>query len=241
MITKEKTRTHRKSAITVGVLFIIGTVAGVLSGILTEPILGDPDYLIKIAANENQIIIGSLLVLVMGFAVAMIPVVMFPILRKYNEGVALGSVLFRGAFEGVCYIALVISMLLLLTLSQEYVKAGAPDASYFQTLGTLLQAASVGFNQILAIVFCLGALMLYYLFYISRLIPRWLSVWGLVGATLYLAAPVISMVGPQHWAVSLTSPLGILIAPLAIQEMVFAVWVIVKGFNSPAIVAPSAK
>jgi len=241
MITKEKTKTHRKSAITVGVLFIIGTAAGVLSGILTEPILGDPDYLIKIAANEKQVVIGSILVLVMGFAVAMIPVVMYPILKKYNEVLALGSVLFRGALEGVAYMALVVSMLLLLTLSQEYVKAGAPDPSYFQTLGTLLQAAGVGIEQLLAIVFCLGALMLYYLFYISRLIPRWLAVWGLVGAALYLAAPLISMVGSQHWAVSLTSPLAILIAPLAIQEMVFAVWVIVKGFNSPAIVAPSEK
>ncbi len=241
MTTKEKTNTHRKSAITVGVLFIIGTVAGILSGVFTEPILGDPDYLIKIAANENQINIGSLLVLVMGFSVAMIPVVLFPILRKYNEVLALGAVLFRGALEAVTYMALVISMLLLLTLSQEYVKAGAPDASYFQTSGTLLLAAGVGINQILAIVFCLGALMLYYLFFKSRLIPRWLSVWGLVGATLYLAAPLISMVGSQHWAVSLTSPLGILIAPLAIQEMVFAVWLIVKGFNSSAIASPAAK
>ena len=136
--------------------------------------------------------------------------------------------------------ALVISMLLLLPLSQEFVEAGAPDPSYFQTLGTLLLAAGIVLNQILAIVFCLGALMLYYLFYISRLIPRWLSVWGLVGAVLYLAAPLISMVGPQHWAVSLTSPLGFLLAPLAIQEMVFAVWVIVKGFNSPAIASESA-
>ena len=240
MATKENTRTHRKSAITVGILFIIGTAAGVLSGLLTEPFLGDPGYLAKIAANESQIIIGSLLVLVMGFAVAMIPVVMFPILRKYNEVLALGSVLFRGALEGVAYMAVVISMLLLVTLSQEFIQAGAPDDSYFQTLGTLIQAAGIGINQILAIVFCLGALMLYYLFYISRLIPRWLSIWGLIGAVLYLAAPVISMVGPQHWAVSLTSPLGILLAPLAIQEMVFAIWVIVKGFNSPAIAAPSA-
>jgi hypothetical protein len=83
--------------------------------------------------------------------------------------------------------------------------------------------------------------MLYYLFYISRLIPRWLSLWGLIGAALYLAAPVISMVGSQHWAVSLTSPLGLLLAPLAIQEMVFEVWVIVKGFNAPAVPSKPAK
>ncbi len=195
-----------------------------------------------IISNQPPIAIpaGIDLAVIMGFAVAMIPVVLFPILRKFNEVLALGAVLFRGALEGVTYMALVISMLLLLPLSQEFVEAGAPDPSYFQTLGTLLLAAGIVLNQILAIVFCLGALMLYYLFYISRLIPRWLSVWGLVGAVLYLAAPLISMVGPQHWAVSLTSPLGLLLAPLAIQEMVFAVWAIVKGFNSPAIASESA-
>jgi hypothetical protein len=71
--------THRKTAIIVGVLFIIGTVAGILSSILTGPILGAADYLNQVVVNERQIIIGALLVLVMGFALAMIPVVMFPI------------------------------------------------------------------------------------------------------------------------------------------------------------------
>ena len=235
MITKEKSTTHRKSAIAVGVFFIVGTVAGIIGGVIAGPILDDPDYLTKIAANENQILFGALFTLIMGFSVAMIPVVMFPIFKKYNEVLALGSVLFRGALEAVCYMALVVSWLLLLSLSQQYIIAGAPDASYFQTLGTLLEAAADGIEQILAIVFCLGALMLYYLFYISRLIPRWLSIWGFVGAILYLAAALISLVGLQHYAVSLDSPVGPLMMPLALQEMVFAVWVIVKGFNSPTI------
>ena len=127
--------TNKKTARIVGVLFIIGTVAGILSIAFTEPILDDPDYLIKVSTNENQIIIGALLVLIMGLALAMVPVMMFPIFKKHNEALALGYVIFRGGLETVTYIANVISLLLLITLSQEYVKAGAPDASYFQTLG----------------------------------------------------------------------------------------------------------
>ncbi|GAJ16344.1 unnamed protein product, partial [marine sediment metagenome] len=88
--------------------------------------------------NENKIIIGALFVLVMGFALAMVPVMMFPIFKKHNEALALGYVVFRGALETVTYIASVICWLFLLILSQEYVKAGAPDASHFQTLGALL-------------------------------------------------------------------------------------------------------
>jgi len=229
---ESKMNSNRKTAIIVGVLFIIGTVAGVLSGVFTGPILDPTDYLINASANENQVIIGVLLILIMGFSLAMVPVMLFPIYKKHNEALALGAVVFRGALEAVTYIALVISLLLLLTLRQEYVKAGAPDVSYFQTLGTLLLESVDWINQILAIVFSLGALMIYYIFYQSKLIPRWLSVWGLIGAMIYLAEPLLAMFG---------SELEILFAPLAVQEMVFAIWLIVKGFNSSAIASESAK
>ena len=82
--------------------------------------------------------------------------------------------------------------------------------------------------------------MLYYLFYTSKLIPRWLSGWGFIGALLYFAAPFVSMIGPQHLAISLDGPLGMLMGPLALQEMVFALWLIVKGFNPSAFVTGKA-
>ena len=81
------------------------------------------------SANEIQIIAGALFVLIMGFALAMVPVMMFPILKKYNEALALGYVVFRGALETVMYIVLAISWLFLIPVSQEYVKAGT--AGYF--------------------------------------------------------------------------------------------------------------
>ena len=150
---------HRKTAIIVGVLFIIGTVAGVLSGVLfTLPILGAPDTLAEIYANETQWIMGALMVLIMGLPLAMVPVLLFPILKKYNEALALGAVVFRGALEAVCYMAIVGIWLSLIMLSQEYIKAGAPDASYFQTLGTLLLGSVYWSEHILAIVFSIGAL-----------------------------------------------------------------------------------
>src|SRR5258705_3317668 len=214
---------NRKTAIIVGVLFIIGTVAGALSVLFTAPVLNDPDYLTKLSSNQNQIIVAALLVLMMAFALAMIPVMMFPIFRKYNEVLAVGSIVFRGVLEAVTYIAIVLSWLLLLTLSREYIKAGAPDASTFQTLGVLLLKAADWIAQILALVFSLGALAIYYLFYQSKLIPRWLSIWGLIGAILYLAVPLLALFGFVS---------DILMAPLALQEMVLAVWLIVKGLNS---------
>jgi len=216
---------NRKTATTVGVLYIIGTVAGVLSAVFAGSILGDPNYLIKVSENQNQIVTASLLVLTMGFSLAMMSVVLFPILKKQNEALALGVVLFRGALEAVMYIAVVMCWLLLLTVSQEYVKAETPDASHFQTLGALLLKATDQMDSILRIVFSLGALMIYYVFHQSRLLPRWLSVWGLIGGVLYLASGLSAM---------FSVGLDILMAPLALQEMVMAVWLIAKGFNPVA-------
>jgi hypothetical protein len=85
----------------------------------------------------------------------------------------------------------------------------------------------------LEIVFSLGALMIYYLFYQSKLIPRWLSVWGLIGAILYLAAGLFAIFSVDFSI--------LLEAPLALQEMVLAVWLIVKGFNPSAIASESVK
>ena len=127
---------------------------------------------------------------------------------------------------------MVISWLLLLTVSQEYIKAGAPDASHFHALGTLLLTASDQINAILEIVFSLGSLMIYYLFYQSKFIPRWLSVWGLIGAILYLAEGLFHMFSVDF---------GILMAPLALLEMVLAIWLIVKGFNPSPIASESVK
>ena len=229
--------TYRKTATLVGVLYIIGTIAGILSHVLTGSILGDPDYLVKVSANEIQIIAGTLFVLIMGFALAMVPVMMFPILKKYNEALALGYVVFRGALETVMYIVLAIALLFLLPLSQEYVKAGTPDASYFQTLGAVLLKGHDLIGPVQTIVFCLGALIFYYVLYQTKLIPRWLSGWGLIAIIPYFAAGLLVLFG--FFGPLSTSEI-VLEFPLALQEMVMAVWLIVKGFNPSAIASGSA-
>ena len=230
--------TNRRTAIIVGVLYIIGTVAGILSVVFSTPILNGPDFLSKVSANENQFIIAALFVLLMGLALALVPVMLFPILKKQNEALALGYVVFRGALETVTYIALVISWFLLLILSREYVAAGALDTSYFQTLGALFLKGNDSISTILAIVFCLGALMLYYLLYRSKLIPRWISVWGFIAITLHLATGfliIFQLMSPFSTINLVTN------FPIFLQEMVMAVWLIVKGFNPSAIAALSAK
>ena len=226
-----------KTARIVGVLYIIGTVAGMLSHVLTRPVLGGSDFLVNVSTHEIQIIAGALFVLIMGFALAMVPVMMFPLLKKYNEALALGYVVFRGALETMMYIVLAISWLFLIPLSQEYVKAGTPDASYFQSLGAVLLEGHDLIGPVQTIVFCLGALIFYYLLYQTNLIPRWLSGWGLIAIIPYLAAGLLVLIG--FFGPLSTSEI-VLEFPLALQEMVMAVWLIVKGFNPSAIAYGSA-
>jgi hypothetical protein len=233
--------TYRKTAVIVGILFIIGTVSGILSGIVTAPIRAGSIFPLNISASATQWIIGTLLILLMGYPLAMIPVMLYPIFKKHNEVLAFGAVLFRGVLEAVLYTASTISMLLLLNVSEIFGKTGAIDSSNLQTLGTMLTASGDWIFQILGLVFSVGTLMISVLFYQTRLIPRWLSGWGFIGAVLYFFANFVSMFGQLHIAPDISSGIGLLMIPLAIQEMVFAIWLIVKGFNPSAVAALSAK
>jgi hypothetical protein len=225
----------RKNAITAGVLWIIGTVAGVL----TLPFLGivdKPDYLTKIAANENQVIIGALLLLIMALACAGIAIWLYPVIKKQNQTLALGSVGFR-IIENVLGIVSAICLLSLVILSQEYVKAEASNLS-FQTLGSLILGARDSISNIQLIPFCIGALMYYYIFYQSRLIPRWLSGWGLLAIVMNLASALLVLFNViDHFSTVQI----VLSVPILVQEMVIAVWLIVKGFSPSGIATGSNK
>jgi len=229
---------YRKTASLVGVLFIIGTVAGILSMALSGPARDEARYLVDVSADANQITVAALCVLLMGLALALVPIVLFPLLKKYNEVLALGYVVFRGALETVIYIAVTINWLVIIVLSQSYVSAGSPDAGSFRTAGTVILAGIDATNTILIIIFGLGALMLYTVFYQSKLIPRWLSVWGLVAIVLHLSTAFLIMF---RLAPTLSPAIGAINFPIFLQEMVMAVWLIVKGFNLAAIAAQAAR
>jgi len=231
MIGKEM-NSDRKLAIIAGVLFIVATVFSIVSvEFFLNPIITAPDYLSKISANENQILIGSLIHLISAFAGAGIAIALYPVLRRYNEGLALGAVGFRIA-EMMFYLFDSIFVLSLLPLSQECIKAGMPDASHFQTLANSLLSMHEWTILLAIITFGLAGLMYYSIFYQSRLVPRWLSIWGIIASVLCLTSGILVMF---HVLTMLTPIFMALNMPIFLQEMVLAVWLIVKGFNSSTI------
>ena len=222
---------NRKNALGAGVLFVIADIAG----FLTFPFLGflnNPDYLIKVAENRNQVVMAALLIVIMELACSGIAIWLYPILKKHNEALALWSVGLR-IIEAILGIVSVIGLLALIPLSQEFIKAGTPDASYFQTLGSLIQTVRAWTRDVLMLsAWGLGALLYNYIFFQTKLIPRWLSGWGIVAILVHVASSMLVIFD----IIGSASPMQVfLLAPSGLQELTLAVWLIVKGFNPSAI------
>jgi hypothetical protein len=219
----EVTNYYKRIAIVVGALFISATVFSIISGLFFGSIY-EADYLSAVAANEKQVLMGVILLLTALASVVAIPIAIFPVLRRHSESLALGYVGAR-IFEGVFFAFGAISLLSLVSLSQEFVKAGSPVASYFQTTGSLLIAQFNWSSILLDFPFTISALILNYVFYTSKLIPKWLAGLGLVGGGLWLATVPFRLFDyfPQN--------LEFLAIVIAAQEMILATWLIVKGFN----------
>ncbi len=223
---------YRTNAVVAGVLYIIGTVSGVLSFVFTPPVLGGPGYLARIAANPAALILGAFSVLTMGLALAMVPVALYPVLKRHNLPLAVGYVVFRGALETVTYLGIVASWLLLVALGQEYAAAGALAGPDFQVLGSLISKAAEISANLTAVIFPIGAMMLYAVLYQAKLIPRWLSVWGMIAVGLTLVSSGVPGLANRPDAMPAVQTAAN--ALTLVQEMVMAVWFIAKGFNLSA-------
>jgi len=218
------TNSGKRSAVWTGVLLIAGFITGIFSVV---PVIDGADYLLKASTNDNQVLIGAFSQLLMVVAYMGIPILMYPILSKHYKGLALGSVAF-GITAGVFIIIGVIILLLLLTLSHEFTKVGTLNVSYFQTLGGLLREGRDLVNHVATTLSFVLAMFLYNcIFFRTKLVPRWLSVSGLIGSILSILASLLFMIR----FIGLDSTYMILNVPIAIQQLVLAIWLIIIGFN----------
>jgi hypothetical protein len=229
--------TYRKNAVMTGVLYFMGTVFGilcyvvggeVLSSISTGNILG------LVAANSSRLTGSAFFTLMMAISLVAMTVFLYPVIRKDSEELAMGMVLFRGALEGTWYFMSTLGFLTLVALGNEYIATGANSAA-LQSMGNVLNQFQDSLAAIGPIFFLIGATCIYLSFYRTRLIPRWLTVWGFIGVVCSLASALLSFF---HVDTGYGLYLEMVLAP---QEIVMAVWLIVKGFNPSAIAALFAK
>ena len=220
---KTKTYGNKGTARIVGILYIIGTVAGILSVPFLK-VRNEPDYLAKIAENPNSLVMGAILTLVMGLALAMIPVFMFPVIKKHSQTAGVGYIIFRGALETWSHIIGAVCYLALSSLGTAY--AAGTDAAQLLGAGTAIKAISD--SSVTAFVFGIGALIFYTALYKYKLIPRWISSFGIIAILLHIVSGVLVLFGLQE---NFDTGSMIMNLPIAVQEMVMAVWFVVKGFN----------
>jgi len=218
---------NKKTARIVGILFIIAT-ASIFAESIYEPFLNSLDYLDLIYPNKTTVMIGLLLESIMIPAMFLIPIFLFPILKKYNKALALGYLGIRLLESALIGVAQIIKISLI-SLSRDYLTGGGADVLDFQNTGSSIQSKLFWVNTdgiIYVVIFAIGAFMFNFVLYKSKLIPRWLSIWGLFGAVAILTGSMLYVFTDTSEVIAM-----LLIIPIAVQEMVMAVWLIVKGFN----------
>jgi len=223
--------TDRRAAQVVGVLFILATVPFSISVVVLEPVLASPDFLASIAEHRGRVGTGVLLEVVNHVAVVAIAVVIFPVLRLFSQRLALGYLAARSV-EAALFGVATLHLLTLVFVSGEVV--GVESAGQVALLPDVLLAGHDWNNAVLPFMaFSVGALVLNYALYRFRLVPRWIAAFGLVSAASILGARLLLTMG-----VGLTSSTVVLMdAPIFLQEMVLAAWLIARGFN---VAPPSA-
>lgn len=208
----------------VGVLFLALMIVYTIGATLIDPILNSPNYLVEASENKAQLIIGVLFELMNGVAYLGIAALLYPILKKFSEHLAL---LYLGLriLEFAMQMISDISPLLLITASQDFVAMDTQDTSSFQALGSILLGLRFWANQMVFIAYALGAFVFYYATYHLKLIPRFLSVWGLIGAPLVLVNVLL-----DSFDLGLGGPIGLGMV-MGLNEIVLGIWLILKGFN----------
>ncbi len=226
---------YRNTARIAGLLFLAGTVTA-LPMSFTESILNAPNYLTGIAAHSTQVIIGALLDFLAAVFSGCIAISLYPVLKKQNEALALGAVGF-GLIQAVLYMMNVLGLLSLVLLSQDFVKAGAPDVAAYHIVGTVIQAARSSASFTFGVSASgLSVLMFSVVFYQSGLIPRWLSGWGVLATLCLLTVAFLVLFGVKPGS-PLETALNL---PIVVQEIVLIGWLIFKGFTPSAIASLSA-
>jgi len=207
----------------VGVVYLAGFVVGIGGNILIQSILGAPNHLATVSASSMTVAIGALLWLMAVAGDTAHGVLMFPVLKQHSERIAFGYLAAR-IVDAVFIAVMVLFLLLQIPLGSEYLKAAASNTFYLQALSTVSVQASQYAYAIGMSAVGLAGLMLNYVFYRTKLVPRVVAVWGLVGYAILLCGMVSEIPG---------SGLGLYSSiPGGLWEVFIGVWLIAKGFSS---------
>ena len=220
----------RKIALAAGVLYLL-TFVSIPIGFLYSSVLNDPNYIVG-SGPDTAVIIGGILEIIVALAGIGTAVALYPVLKRQNEGVALGFIGTR-VLEASTIFADVVCLLAIVTLRRTGV--GAEALLTGKMLVVLYGLFRLGQNLMPAV----NDLLLGSLLYQSRLVPRVLPLLGIIGAPFLIANTIVFLFGITSGPIYLLTGIGVL--PIALFEFSLGVWLTLKGFNSSAIATLFAK
>jgi hypothetical protein len=229
-ITDANQRSARKTAMAGGILYLL-TFVSIPIGVLYSSILKDPNY-ISGSGSDAAVVIGGILEIIVALAGIGTAVVLYPVLKKQNEAMALGFVGSR-VLEASTIFADVVCLMTIVTLRRAGV--GADGLAIGQTMVAMYGLFRLGQNLMPAV----NDLLLGSLLYQSRLVPRGLSLLGIIGAPLLIANTIVFMFGISSGPLYVLTGLGVL--PIALFEFSLGIWLTFKGFNPSAVDSLAAK
>jgi hypothetical protein len=220
------TNPNRRTAVLVGALFLISTATFIVSSALITPLLDSHNVLAAIADHSQVMIAATLISLIEGVATVGIALALYPILKRRHPALALGYAGMRIAELAIAAVGFGLGGLLLVSLST------AANGANSETLGTLLVALRHWTLMLVYVYTAVGGLMLSYMLLRTRLVPRGLSVVGLIGYPALLVAAVLDMLG----LVDTVAGSGLVgLVPGGLFELLLPIWLFARGFNLTAI------
>jgi len=215
----------KKTSNMVGFLFLSTMIAGAVDAYMTAPIL--KSSLENVYANRVLVKTGAFFALYMSIGIVGIAIVLYPLVKKYNETIAITYVSFR-SIEGVLLILMLVCSMLVITVSEEYINSNGANESLLLFVKLIMKFKYLSYQSAMAVL-GLGSMFLCYLFYQTRLVPRFLSLWGLIGYVLLFLSAILDMMG----IIDTIDGMGALMyVPGGIWEFIaFPLWLFVKGFH----------
>jgi hypothetical protein len=226
----------RKTALAAGLLYLISFIA-IVRLVLYGPVLTDPNYIVS-AGSDTGVLWAAVVEIIVAVVIVGTGIALFPVVKRQNEGVALGFVAAR-VFEAAIIVVGVISLLTVVTLRQEAGAAAGAEATSFVTTGRSLVAIQnwtflIGQTLLPGI----NALLLGSLMYRSGLVPRIIPLLGLIGGPLIISSAIGQVLGinEQYSAWSAISLL-----PIFVWELTLGLWLVFKGFKTSPVLEPDSR
>ncbi len=219
--------TYRKAGITYGILFILSFLSYGIGSSIVDSLTKDPQNLANVGTNQGSMMIGFVLMaLVHSVVTVASAIVLLPILKKFNQ--ILSYCYFSGAMmENVLLTVGGIAAFLILPLSIQFTEMGASAPSYYESLAQLFYKGYFYTYQVGMAIWGIGGLALTFILIQSRLVPRFLAIWGFVGYMIHATGAVMELFGLPYSTY--------FIIPGGLFEITFSLWMIIKGFNQAAL------